>query len=294
MVDVGNGVHTRPAVHRVGAGAADEQVVAFAALQQVVALVTGEVVRAVVATQDVVEVRAVEVFDGDEDIPQRVAAGSRRVAQVQRDGAAGCDVAGGVDARATVELVGTRAADQDVGIGAASELVVAGFAVEQVEARAAVQHIVTGAAIEEVMADITGQCVGAGPAPQVVVAEATAQHRACEHVVGEHQHVVLLTAVGADLAASAQGVGLRCQGKRQHAHGLGARCAGDMLDAEELGRVGVVAADAQWCVQADVQRQISAEQSCQHGLVNAVASGIAGGAVEVHQLGARAVVVEAV
>src|SRR6267142_1671811 len=73
------------------------------------------------------------------------------------------------------ELVGARAAADDVVSGAAVEVVVAGAAGEGVVAVAAVEEVVAGPAEEGVVAGVAGQEAAAGRGAKGIVAGASAQ-----------------------------------------------------------------------------------------------------------------------
>ncbi len=168
----------------IPAGAADQPVVAVAAVERVVAaataqpIVAGEAVYAIglpVTGQPVREQAAGQVLDP----LQHVVAGAAgvlapRQRQVDVDGPA-VVVVRGVVAAAAVEPVVARAAVEHVAAVAAAEVVRAGAAVQPVVAAAADQNVVTRAAGEPVPASAAENVVVAVSALAGVVAVAELQ-----------------------------------------------------------------------------------------------------------------------
>ena len=136
-------------VHHVGvvAHAADQGVCTLATIQHVVAFLALHAVGGGVAHQVVVPGRADEVFNANEHIVLRIAAAPLAAAEVHADRAAGAGVAGGDNAAAAVQGVGTRAARQQVVAGLAAQAVGLGVSRELVVQRRALQVLNAAVAV---------------------------------------------------------------------------------------------------------------------------------------------------
>ena len=125
---IGDGVAPIAAVHVVGARAANEGVVAAAPEKNVIARIADEQVRGGVAGEDVVELRASDVFDAGVGVADGVARVGGWRLQIGTHAACGPHVTRRVDAVAAFEGVGTATAFEGVVAGAALQAVVATLA----------------------------------------------------------------------------------------------------------------------------------------------------------------------
>ena len=207
--DVGDDLARSAEGHRVGAGAAVEDVVAAVRLQEVVAAVAIEIIvgrdvvinaaeqrrpqpiAAAVSGQIVGECRARDMLDRGERVG--APAGALRDQDPEIDGDAGrrAEISGAVEPVAAVHGIDAGAAAQIIVVALAIELVVAGIAGHEIVAVAAMARVVVGAA---------EQCVDAGVAVQIVVPQPAVQEIV---VVAAVQRVVAAKAAQLVVAAEA-------------------------------------------------------------------------------------------
>jgi hypothetical protein len=157
---IAHGVAPGTALEGVAAVAADQQVVAVVAIKRIVAagalegvaaIAALETIAAVVADDQVIVLRADDAFDRGVAVTGRVARVLRHVRHVHDKPGRGGRVAGDVEVVAAVDMIGARAADENVHALAAVQGVGPAAAVEHVHAVDVVgagEHVIAGQPVE--------------------------------------------------------------------------------------------------------------------------------------------------